>query len=1031
MSEQLIEKREEVKALLRRLFRSENADLDFGIYRIMNFKRKEIEQFIEHDLIEAAEAEFREYSKVGTTDLERELERLRAEINRDFGSGTIDSEGRVVRNHDAPKIKDYLRVQEEYERAALTQEQVNDVFNHVYEFFSRYYEDGDFIPKPRYGGREKYFIPYNGEEVVLHWANQDQYYVKTWEFLKKYSFKVGRFRVNFKLVEASVEANNVKGEKKFFVLVEENPVHLDKDASEVEIRFNYRGLTEAEKGRLGTRNIQAALVAEALEKMCPLLEGSSISGILRGRGDEKSPMERHLNAYVDRNTKDYFIHKNLKGFFELEFDFYLKNEVWNLDELESLSEGSARLIAAKVKAIRGISLKIIEFLAQIEEFQKKLFEKKKFVLRTDYCMTLDQVPKDFYKEIGENERQVDEWKNLFRLDETSRGTLKTTASKRTLDVDFLKSHKSLVVDTKFFDQEFKDRLIGSLDNLNEIISGVMVKSENYQALNLILEEYRGHIKCIYIDQPYNTGSDEFLYKDNYQHSSWLSMMFDRLFLARILMSDDAVILASIDDHEAHRLRMLAETLYGLDINGTTKKQHFVGLLPTIQNLKGNNDQFGFAGTHEYTLVYAKDSEKAVLNELPLRSLEIEEAYNKEDAISRYKEGAPLKSTGRNAPRELRPNLFYPIWIGSNNEISLNEKRGFTKILPLTDGQEMSWRWSKEYLLEHLNDVIVKRGTDGEISLYRKQRLSEISESEYLQTYKPKSILYRPEYSSTAGTEELKDIMGGRVYNNPKSVSLIKDLINIGSQKDSLILDFFAGSGTTAHAAINLNRSDGGQRRYILVEMADYFDTVLKPRIQKVVYSQNWKDGKPISTDGVSHVFKYMYLEQYEDTLNNIVFRASDKTIQETLGAFRDYFLRYMLDYETRDSPTRLSVEQFKTPFNYKIKTLNGGEEKEEPVDIVETFNYLLGIRVGRIRAFKNGDRVYRVVFGERDGEQVAAIWRDMAGLDLEEDKKFIEETILTGSSPDIIYVNGDSCVKNARSIEPEFRRRMYAEDSYA
>jgi adenine-specific DNA-methyltransferase len=167
MSEQLIGKREDVKALLKKLFRSENADLDFGIYRIMNFKRKEIEKFIDEDLIEYAEKEFKQYAKAGTADLERELEQLRAEINSDFGAGTINAEGRVTRNHDAPKIKNYLEKQKDLKVATLTEEQVNDVFNHVNEFFSRYYEDGDFIPRPMSRAKDQYYVPYNGKEVVL------------------------------------------------------------------------------------------------------------------------------------------------------------------------------------------------------------------------------------------------------------------------------------------------------------------------------------------------------------------------------------------------------------------------------------------------------------------------------------------------------------------------------------------------------------------------------------------------------------------------------------------------------------------------------------------------------------------------------------------------------------------------------------------------------------------------------------------------------------------------------------------------
>lgn len=1001
MSEPLIEKREEVKTLLRRLFRSENADLDFGIYRIMNFKREEIEKFIEHDLIEAAETEFKEYSKVGAADLESELERLRTEVNRDFGSGTIDSEGRVTRNHDAPKINDYLLVQAEYKRASLTQEQVNDVFNHVYEFFSRYYEDGDFFPKPKYGGREKYIIPYNGEEVVLHWANRDQYYVKTGEYFKKYSFKTGRFRVNFVLLEAKVETNNVKGAKKFFVLADKDPVRLDETAGEVEIKFNYRGLIDGEKERLGTRNIQAALVTETLERINSLLESSSISAILQGRSDEKSLMERHLNAYVDRNTKDFFIHKDLKGFFEREFDFYLKNEVWNLDELGSFSEGGARLMAAKVKAIRGISQKIIEFLFQIEDFQKRLFDKKKFVLRSDYCITLDLVPEEFYEEIGKNTDQVSEWKRILKLDETTRNTLYDIEGKGVLDVSFLKLHKNLVLDTAFFVQEFKDRLIGAFENLEDKTLGLIIKSENYQALRLILDKYRGKVKCTYIDPPYNTGNDDgFPYKDNYQHSTWLTMMENRVTVARDLMSEEGLIFQSIDDLELENSRELLNRCLG--------RENFVEQIIWKNKFGAGAKTKGFIGLHEYVLCYCASQDKFKDIEIPY-SEKSQNMFNQKDEKFRTRGPFGTQALETTSMAERR-NLRFPI-IYHGKEI----------------WPKKQWLWSKERVEQALkNNELVITESEEKYGVRFKQYLYD--ENGKMRRGKPLSILDGP--YTQEGSGEIEDLFGYNIYPFPKPSRLVKNLLNIfinGNPTDKdLFLDFFAGSGTTAQAVLELNEENAGSRKYVLIEMGDCFDTVIKPRIQKIMYSKEWKDGKPISNQGISHMFKYVKLEQYEDTLNNIVFMASDGTTQEILDAFRDYFLRYMLDYDTRGSPTRLSVAQFKTPFNYKIKTLSSGKEKEELVDLLETFNYLLGLHVNKIRAYRNGDRVYRVVFGGHDLEQVIVVWRDTPGLDLERDKKFIEETILAGSSPDTIYVNGDSYVKNARSIEPEFGRLMCA-----
>jgi adenine-specific DNA-methyltransferase len=184
MTEQLVTKREEVRALLRKLFRSDQEDLDFGIYRIMNYKRDKIEEFIEKGLFEVAEAEFKQFSMANTSDLERELEVNRERIESLLGSGVFNSVGDPVKYNDTKAIQEYEDKRKQIKSATITEEQVNDVFSHIYEFFSRYYEDGDYIPNARYGRREKYYVPYNGEEVVLHWATKDMYYVKTGEHLR-------------------------------------------------------------------------------------------------------------------------------------------------------------------------------------------------------------------------------------------------------------------------------------------------------------------------------------------------------------------------------------------------------------------------------------------------------------------------------------------------------------------------------------------------------------------------------------------------------------------------------------------------------------------------------------------------------------------------------------------------------------------------------------------------------------------------------------------------------------------------------
>jgi adenine-specific DNA-methyltransferase len=208
-------------------------------------------------------------------------------------------------------------------------------------------------------------------------------------------------------------------------------------------------------------------------------------------------------------------------------------------------------------------------------------------------------------------------------------------------------------------------------------------------------------------------------------------------------------------------------------------------------------------------------------------------------------------------------------------------------------------------------------------------------------------------AGTYSANLLIDIFGqSKKFSYPKSVYTVRDVIDISIRDEEFvqILDYFAGSGTTGHAVIKFNREDGGTRRYILVEMGTYFDTVTKPRIQKVIYSDNWKDGKPQDTDGIRQLFKYFKLESYEDTLNNLTL-APRSTTQQTLldnhtALRQDFTLNYMLDVETRGSQSLLNVEGFRKPFGYTMQILgNDNEMVEQAVDLVETFNYLIGLHV--------------------------------------------------------------------------------------
>ena len=467
---------------------------------------------------------------------------------------------------------------------------------------------------------------------------------------------------------------------------------------------------------------------------------------------------------------------------------------------------------------------------------------------------------------------------------------------------------------------------------NKIIHG-----DNLEALKALLPEYEGKIKCIYIDPPYNTGNEKWVYNDNVnhpkikkwlnevvgtegedltRHDKWLCMMYPRLKLLHKLLSEDGAIFISIDDMEINTLKIVMDEIYG--------RSNFIACLPTIMNLKGNQDQYGFAGTHEYTLVYVKQKNITVLNQFLVDDDNLEEWIV--DDIGYFKQGANLKSTGINAPREKRPNLFFPIFIDSEDNVYVTEDNNppkcfvgeITSIYPITNEKEMSWRWSKNKFKNESYNLIVNRNDN--ISIYKKQR-PELGE---LPSKKPKTIFYKPEYSSGNGTSQIKNIFGEKKFDNPKPLELIMDLLIIGSNKDSIILDSFAGSGTTGHAVLNLNKLDGGNRKFILVEMEDYAQDITAERVKRVIKGYGEGNKKVEGTGGEFDYYELgerLFLEDNnlneevgQEKIREYIYYTETKEFLNRKRTKENYYLLdnylntgYYFYYE-KDSLTTLSID---------------------------------------------------------------------------------------------------------------------------
>jgi adenine-specific DNA-methyltransferase len=892
---------EQLKRLLSEVFQLDQAELDFGIYRIMNTKREEIVRFVDRDLLPQVREAFQAYEAENRGAVEAELTEA-VEKAKELG---VDPE-------TTQKVKELrAKLAQAVDVTALE----NEVYSHLYNFFRRYYQEGDFISLRRYK-EGVYAIPYEGEEVKLHWANHDQYYIKTSEYLRDYTFRLpsGK-RVHFKLVEADTDKDNNRapnGNERRFILSQEQPLAVDK--GELVIRFDYR--SDPDKAKQADLN--AAAVDHILNQTAGFDDWRRDLASLRPteKNASRTFLEKHLTDYTARNTFDYFIHKDLGAFLRRELDFYIKNEVMHLDDVESDTAPRVEQYLSKIKAIRRIAHKLIDFLAQIENFQKKLWLKKKFVVETQYCITLDRIfaiedekaREWLVDQIIKSDAQREEWVTLFGIDQIKQD-LATPGYATPLSPEFLRANQNLIVDTRWFDVPFRHRLLGSIDHLDEHTDGVVIHGDNFQALNLLERRYSEAVKCIYADPPFNTSETGFIYKNEYRHSSWCAMLAQCLGKARRVLQTDGVMATAIDDFELYHLGLVCDETLG-------KGARLGTLVVEIKPSGRTNDNF-LATSHEYYLLYSPNPTAADIAFFDLTE-EQRQQYAKEDEKGAYKWRDFLRTGGYSTPEE-RPNSYYPIYFNpKSGGISLDEQAGWEVIWPIdSEGRKRVWRKTPPSFIKHLNDgeiqVVSKRGGGFKVQIIDRIKAG----------VRPKSVWIGKEYdASSHGTKLLKSMFGeAGAFTFPKSLYATRDVLYIvcGNEDEAIVLDFFAGSGTTGHATLELNRKDEGNRKYILVEIGEYFDSVLLPRLKKAIYSAGWSDGKPTSRNtGISHSLKYLYLESYEDSLNNLELKRTgpQQTLLEQQPGFReDYLLRYMLDVEAREGPSLLNVERFEEPFN--------------------------------------------------------------------------------------------------------------------
>ena len=965
---------------LQEIFMMDHAELDFGIYRIMNHKRNQINDFLDNQLLPQVEQTLKEYVKTDDS-LQQELTKA-IEGCKNLG---IDPDTN-------PKVQQ-LRQQIAQSSTGIDDLQ-NTVFSRLTQFFSRYYEGGDFVSQRRYktGGNSAYAIPYNGEEVKLYWANYDQYYIKTSEYFKNYTFKLrdGR-RIFFVLVDASTEQNNNKStegmERRFDVLRNEEglPVFEEMD-DEFHISFTYELMMKPPKQEIFNKNAFEALSVMIPKSWQDLLVKENVT-------DKVVLLEKHIKAYTDKNSFDYFIHKDLGGFLSRELDFYIKNEVFVIADLDAAKLQSQ---LAVVKAIERVGQKIIDFLAQLENFQKRLWLKKKFVVQSDYCITLDRVPEKYYPEICANDEQRKEWVRLFAIDEI-KGDMMTEAYCEPLTIEFLKQNPLLVLDTKFFSLQFKHKLLADIEGLDEQTNGLLIKSENLQAINLLTRTFSSNVRGCYIDPPFNLGENaDYLYRVDYKDSTWLTLLYDRVLGIKKLLMDDGSIFVRCSHDGNMILRQLLNQTYGQD----NYRNEIV--LRRAEETKGDlNKQFGtiksITVNYDNLYWYSKYPNSRFSKIIKPISAE------KSDAHWHSFWKALDRPTMRYEILGIDLSNHYGQWMWEKN-------RAFAAVKNYEIYQEQF-----EPKGISLEDYWVQTGKSLE---FVKRDGDKIGSIKYW-------IPPRTETMADTNWLDIKGYANKWGFKTENSEGVLKRVIDSLSEKDDYIIDCFLGSGTTAAVALKL------QRKFIGIDMGDHISKIAYPRLKYVLNGEKSGISNSCTYRG-GGCFKYIRLEQYEDTLNNLeVNDGFGKPDNES------YVLRYMLDTETRDS--LINTKDFVRPFDYTIKTTRDNELVDTPVDLVDTFNYLIGLHVDSIHWHKDDNICVVEGTTHIEKEHVLVIWRNQDVIKNDDLNDFFrkQDYSTLDREFDVIYVNGDNTLPNLKSdeehwkvrlIEQELMKRMFEEE---
>ncbi len=963
---------EKLVELLQELFEFDTKDRDFGVYKLMNANREKIDKFIQDDLVKTIETEIEQIQNEfsGTSE-----SKARDEVLEELGTEEFFDEN----NNTSKKARELIESKNDGVSENELENIRADIYNHIYTFFSNYYNNGDFINRrQRSHHEEPYAVPYDGSNTNFYWVTKNQYYSKTSEQFMRFTFNHQNNSYKFNTINSEYDGSGI-GNDKYFVMNNIKNINISND--EIKVNFYRRMIGKDDLERFediskGTRNKQDKMNETFTEELTDKLREENIAF-------DKEKLQNKIDEYTTRNQNDFFIHKDLEKFLQSELEEYIKTEIVKFKPSNGMNNVTD-ISMEKARIVNEISMDIISFISQIEEFKRKLFEKKKFVKDSKKIIQVSEVPENYYKILLENKPQLESWEKSYNI------------NTKDLTEDKLKAspYNQMVVDTKYFD----------IDITKEEPKNKLIKGDNYQALNFLKEKYKNSVKCIYIDPPYNTGKADFAYKDKYKRPTWLSMMYDRIKLSYNLLDEEGIIFISIDEHEMYNLRQICNNIFGEE-----------NLLQELiwNNGKGNNTS-GFSDQHEYVLCYAKNKSKLSQFKGEKRDLTIRmtKSQNIQPFNLTFPKGIEFKGEKDTFSGFIGKNSQEPIEIISDKMVFENGK--------LKEDVTLKAEWTmhnrfKNWLKDPDNIYDEKKQKIKNFFFNKngKPKCKKIKD-----TVNPPTIL-KVEDGTKEGEKNLDKIInnGSEIFDYPKPPSLIKYITKLVLDENDVVLDFFAGSGTTGQAVQELNRENNTKINYILVEMLDEAFDITEERAKRVAFTSEWKDGKPQldkieDENELEFSAECIELESYEEALDAVKF--DDK--QSSLGDFKDTLLNYMLEFGTKNSSVFLDTDQLSKPKEYTLD----GELKEKSVDVMTTFNYLIGLGSVTRKNIEIDDVDYTIYEGIKDNDNICVIWRHNA----DEANYKLEKEELDVDNYERVYINGDSILDNSIPISSEFKKQM-------